>query len=80
MSRQIDLYRKEIGEGISLVRQKSGLTQTAFAKRVGSSQPSIVRFESGMRMPDALVVTMIAEQFGCRFEWLLAGQGDSGLD
>jgi transcriptional regulator with XRE-family HTH domain len=76
---QIDHYRYQIGKRIRAVRQNSGLSQTEFAKRVESSQPSIVRFESGARMPDAFIVKMICEQFGCSVEWLVAGKGESGL-
>jgi transcriptional regulator with XRE-family HTH domain len=79
MLKQSEQYRKEIGVRIRTVRQKSGLSQTEFAKRVGCSQPSIVRFESGTRMPESYLVKMICEQFGCRIEWLVMGEGDSGL-
>ena len=74
MSREIEKFNREIGLRIKALRKKAGLTQKGFADKVGVSQPSVVRFEAGTRMPDAHVIKTVAEQFGCAVEWLIFGE------
>lgn len=40
-------YRKEIGEEIRKGRKRAGLTQSQFAKRLGTSVSAISRMETG---------------------------------
>lgn len=72
-------YQSQFGERLKQVRERAGFTQKQFAECIQSSQPTIVRLEAGTRMPEAFLVKLIAEKFGCNIDWLITGRGESGL-
>lgn len=47
-------------------RRRAGITQAELAKRVGTSQPAIARYERARAMPDLDTLHRIVES--CRFE------------
>lgn len=61
---------------INLVVQKSGLTKTAFAKRVNVSQGLISQICSGVTTPSDRTIADICRVFRVREEWLRTGEGE----
>lgn len=64
-----------VGERIKKLRKKLGLTQAAFAARIGSVQNTVTGYESGRKNPSAPVISLICREFGVREEWLKTGDG-----
>lgn len=50
---------------------RGNLTQGQFAKKLGISRPTVGLYESGARIPDALVLHNIAEKCEVSADWLL---------
>lgn len=55
-----------------------GLNQTAFAQRVGITQPALNNYVKGLRRPDLDVAIMIAARTGVTLDWIYLGDR-SGL-
>lgn len=68
----------EIGRRIVSVRRAHGLTQTAFAKRLGIRQHTLSEYESGERRPGVDTALVMREQFEMTLDYLYAGD-HSGL-
>lgn len=64
-----------LGERLKLLRKELGLTQSAFAERIGSVQNTVTGYESGRRNPSAPVVSLICREFNVNEEWLRTGKG-----
>ncbi len=64
-----------LGKRIAEVREKSGLSQQAFADRVGVSQRQISSYESGRDRPRRAARQNICREFNVREEWLNRGEG-----
>ena len=64
-----------VNERIRWVRQDQGLSQTAFARKIGLTQTGV----SGLEQPGTKVaektVRLIASAFNVSFGWLTTGQG-----
>lgn len=78
MSRKIEdfaeiSYRHEIGGRLRCLRERHGLKQKEFAVRLQLTQPTIVRYESGDRAPDAYILMRIARAYNVDLNWLLLG-------
>ena len=56
---------KTIGECIRDKRIESGLRQTDVAKELGLGQTTLSGYESGRFFPNALVLSDLADLFGC---------------
>jgi len=54
------------------VRRRAGLTQAELAKRVGTSQPAIARYERARSMPDLPTLHRIVEACGLELRLELA--------
>ena len=63
-----------IGERIKLLRKEAGLNQTDFGGRVGLKQTSIAMYEKGERQVSNQSITLIANAFHVREEWLRTGE------
>ena len=61
---------------INLVVQHSGLTKTAFAKRINVSQGLISQICSGATNPSDRTIADICREFRIREEWLRTGEGE----
>lgn len=61
---------------ISLVVEMSGLTKTAFGKRINVSQGLISQICSGATKPSDRTIADICREFRIREEWLRTGEGD----
>lgn len=66
-----DLNQVEIGVRIREVR--GAATQKDFADLLGVGRTSVVRYESGERMPDAVFIAQINAVLGIDPIWLLTG-------
>lgn len=53
-----------IGTKIKELREKSGMTQTELAERVGVSKSVVSAYEKGVRNPSHKVLGLIADTFG----------------
>ncbi|NJK53866.1 MAG: helix-turn-helix domain-containing protein [Leptolyngbyaceae cyanobacterium SU_3_3] len=65
---------KGIGQRIEQVRGR--LTQNAFAKSVGISKSTLIRYEREDRLPDAEVIARVCETYNADFTWLITGKGN----
>lgn len=65
-----------IGERIRKARRALDLTQASFASRIGSTQNTVTRYETGDRAPSASVITLICREFGISEAWLRTGEGE----
>lgn len=67
-----DLKQPEFSQLVQTMRQRSGLTQTELAAKIGVSYYSVNRWENRRTMPVALALK--------RIEDVLREMGDSGAD
>lgn len=68
-----------INERISECIKKSGLTKTAFGKRIGVSQSFVSQMCSGTSYPSAGTIKNICREFNISEDWLLTGEGEPFL-
>ena len=61
---------------ISKVVEKSGLTKTDFAKRLGVSQPFVSKICTGDATPSDRTISDICREFGANEVWLRTGEGE----
>jgi SOS-response transcriptional repressor LexA len=69
-----DPLSKGIGQRIEQVRGR--LTQHAFAKSVGISKSTLIRYEREDRLPDAETIARVCETYKVDFTWLITGKGE----
>lgn len=63
-------------ERIKLIREQYGLSQSAFAARLGISRASVCQLESGINGASNSTVINICREFNINREWLETGKGD----
>lgn len=68
-----------INERISECIKKSGLTKTAFGKRIGVSQSFVSQICSGASSPSSGTIKNICREFNISEDWLLTGEGEPFL-
>ena len=61
---------------ILYIVEHSGLTKTAFAKRINVSQGLVSQMCSGTTNPSERTIQDICREFGCNEVWLRTGKGD----
>lgn len=66
----------EINTRIAEVIRASGLTKTAFSKRIGLSQPFVSQLASGDAAPSDRTIVDICREFGVNERWLRTGEGE----
>ncbi|MBR3803192.1 MAG: helix-turn-helix domain-containing protein [Clostridia bacterium] len=66
-----------IGDRIMQLRKEAGLSQEAFAEKLGVSRQSVSKWESDSATPDLNKVIAICELFGVSSDYLLCGKEDS---
>ena len=61
-----DAARRDAGVGYLILRARAaaGLTQEQLASRIGTSQPTIARWESGSQLPSVRSLTRVAAATG----------------
>jgi transcriptional regulator with XRE-family HTH domain len=62
-----------VGHRIAAVRRQLGLSQAAFARRLGIGRNTLLNYERDIRLPRSAVLTRIAEAGGVSVDWLLNG-------
>lgn len=65
-----------INERIAEVVKSSGLTKSAFAKRINISQPSLSQIIGKITNPSNQTVAAICREFDVSEDWLRTGEGE----
>lgn len=60
--------QSQLAEQIIRLRQKSGITQSQLAERIGTKQSSISRLENMGTLPSLSFLQQIAEELGAKVE------------
>lgn len=66
----------EINTRIATVIKSSGMTKTAFAKKLGISQPFVSQLANGDSVPGSRTISDICREFGVNETWLRTGEGE----
>ncbi|MCP5047066.1 MAG: helix-turn-helix transcriptional regulator [bacterium] len=64
-----------LGTRIRQVRKQIGLKQVLFGQRMGVSKSTVINYETGKRIPDAVFLLRLIEEFDIKPQWLLLGVG-----
>lgn len=62
-----------IGNRITQIRNKNGLSQLSFSRVIGISRSFLSELESGLTKPSMPILLSIEYKFGFRHEWILTG-------
>ena len=65
-----------MNERLKHLRKSMGLTQQAFADRIGIKRNTVAKYESGLGGPTTSVMTLICREFGVREAWIRTGEGE----
>lgn len=65
-----------VGSRIKELRNSLGLTQQAFADRVGIKQSTVATYEADRNVPSDAVISLICREFNVREAWLRDGTGE----
>ncbi len=65
----------DLGRRLRRARKHFKLTQAQLAERLGVSKSSIINYESGKRIPDAVFLIGFLDTFGIDARWLMLGGG-----
>ena len=65
-----------MNERIKKVRKDAGLTQEAFAARLGLTRNFIAQLEMGVKEPSDRTIRDICREFGITMEWFTTGEGE----
>lgn len=61
---------------VKAVRKYFGLTQKAFAERIGVTRNTIAKYEYEGKNPEGPVIALLCREFGISKDWLLEGKGE----
>lgn len=64
----------KIGRFIAELRRQKGLTQEALGEKIGVTNKTISRWETGSYMPDIEMIQLLAQEFQVNINELLAGE------
>ena len=64
-------------ETLKIIRTEQGLSQRTLADKMFVTQPTVARWESGIRLPDAVMITRLAEVLGVDVNILIAAAAES---
>ena len=68
----MDLIR--FGSFLAQLRREKGLTQQALGERLGVTNKTISRWETGCYLPDVEMLSLLSREFGVSINELLAGE------
>lgn len=68
------MNRKEIGKFIAECRKERGITQEELAEKIGVSNKTISRWETGKYMPDLTLFSKLSKELGVTINELLNGE------
>lgn len=69
----------DINDRIKVIRVDSGLSQTAFAERLGTTRGVITNLEFKKTTPNNSFLGLICREFGVSQTWLQTGEGEMFL-
>ena len=69
----------QLAELVYTLRTRAGLTQTELARRIGTTQSSIARIESGGSLPTLDMLSRLAHATGSTLRLAAPGVGDIDL-
>lgn len=58
----------DIGPALRDARQQRGLTQAELARRAGTSQPAVARYETGVTVPSLATLARLLAALGLRLD------------
>lgn len=64
----------KIGKHLAALRRGAGMTQEALAGRIGVTNKTVSRWETGRYLPDIEALALLAKEFGTTVDALLAGE------
>lgn len=67
---------RAIGTRVAELREQTGMTQTALAKKLGVKPNQISRLEAGERLLRAETMLLLCREFGDPVGYILGGQGE----
>ena len=67
------MTNEAIGRSIASLRKESGLTQEQLAERLGVTNRSVSRWETGKTLPDLSLMMLLCQEFGISISQLLSG-------
>ncbi|WP_207533622.1 helix-turn-helix domain-containing protein [Desertivirga arenae] len=70
-----EIFLKQLGERIRVIREETGLTQAELAYKVGKDQQSLQRLEKGGVNPSIFYLWEIAMGLGVGLEYLTKNVG-----
>ena len=74
-------WKISFGRRFQKFREAIGFTQQQLAQFLGYKQPiTISRWETGIRLPDFEVLSVLANKFRLNVTWLLTGEGPMFLE
>ena len=65
-----------INKRFKQIRQQTGLTQTEFAEKIGSTRDAVSNIELGRVAPTPMVKKLVCREFGINEYWLETGDGE----
>ena len=68
----MDLIR--IGSFLAELRREKGLTQQALGERLGVTNKTVSRWETGCYLPDVEMLSLLSREFGVSINELVAGE------
>ena len=74
-----------IGQRITWLLQKRGMTQRELANRIGATEVSVSRYITGARMPKANIIVYMADELNTTTDYIIGriddetGTGDKEL-
>lgn len=68
----MDLIR--IGSFLAELRREKGLTQQALGERLGVTNKTVSRWETGCYLPDVEMLSLLSQEFGVSLNELVAGE------
>jgi len=70
-----EMVLPEFGRRLASARSRAGLSQEALGRRVGASQPTVARWESGEHSPDLTTFLALCQALDTAPLYLLTGEG-----
>lgn len=64
----------KIGKFLALLRREAGLTQEALGEKLGVTNKTVSRWETGSYLPDIETFCLLSQRFGVSINELLAGE------
>lgn len=62
------------GQRLARLREDAGLSQSALARRIGSSQSAVSQIEAGERSPSYGMLVQLAEALGVSVAYMVGGE------